>query len=170
MKFTAKLLQKSDALYHGTSMSGIVGILRDNAINEGVHWGRNNEPHGVRLTRSKQVAMSFAVEGLGGDEGAVIEFDPAKLAKDFKLQDYEDVDSRGDKWQQPEEEVVVLTPKITNVKRYITGIYLKPFSTSEAVNDYAQLVEEEERMSAGDWKHGYQRLLKNPLVKKGAHA
>jgi GNAT superfamily N-acetyltransferase/RNA:NAD 2'-phosphotransferase (TPT1/KptA family) len=154
-------------LYHGTSMSGIVGILRDNAMYEGAYWERENEPHGVRLTRSKQIANIFAIEGLSGSpsEGAIIEFNAQALAQDYKLMDYEDVDCRGEKWGKPEKEVVVLTPKIPNIRKYITAIYLKNFKNQKAVNDYALLVEDEERMLAKDWLKGYVKLLKDPLVR-----
>jgi len=148
-------------------MYGIVGILKDNAMYEGVHWGREGEPHGVRLTRSRTVASNFAIEGLMGhpSEGAIIEFDANKLAQDYKLQDYEDVDWAGDKWKKSEKEVVVLGKKIKNIRNYITAIYLKNFKNQKAVNDYSLLVEGEERMSAKEWLAGYAKLLKDPLVR-----
>jgi hypothetical protein len=157
----------SNKLYHGTSMYGIVGILNDNTLYEGVHWGRDGEPHGPRLSRSKTVASNFAIEGLSGhpSEGAIIEFDAKALAQDYKLQDYEDVDWAGEKWEKPEHEVVVVAPEIKNVRKYITAIYLKVFKTQKAVKDYSLLVEEEERMSAKEWLAGYAKLLKDPLVK-----
>jgi hypothetical protein len=156
-------------LYHGTSMSGIVGILKDNAINEGCHWGRPGEPHGIRLTKSRQVAETFAMEGLGGDEGAIIEFDAARLAKNYELEEYQDVNCRGDKWETDEQEVVVLSESISPVRKYITAIYLKnPFKDEQSRNEYAQLVEEEERMPAQVWLDGYAALLKDPLVHNSA--
>jgi len=152
-------------LYHGTSMSGIVGILKDNAMDEGIHWGRTGEPHGIRLTQSKQIAMDFAVEGLGGEEGAVIEFDTQALSRKYQLSPHEDVDCRGDKWQKSEEEVVVVTSRLTSVSKYISAIYVKNFTSHSDVQDYAQLVEQEERMPAKEWLKGYAKLLKNPIVK-----
>lgn len=155
-------------LYHGTSMSGIVGILKDNALYEGVHWGRKGEPHGPRLTKSFKVAETFAIEGLIGhpSEGAIIEFDGFALARDFKLRDYNDVDCVGNEWDTPEEEVVVLAKKVPNIRKYITAIYLKDFKNQQAVLDYAELVEGEGRGSAEEWVAGYQKLLRDPLVKK----
>jgi len=152
-------------------MYGVVSILKDNAIYEGVHWGREGEPHGVRLTRSKAVGSTFAIEGLSGhpSEGAIIEFNTEALARDYKLQDYEDVDCLGDKWEKSEKEVVVLTKKIKDVRKYITAIYLKNFKTQKAVNDYSLLVEGEERMPAKTWLEGYAKLLKDPLVRGEVH-
>ena len=89
------------------------------------------------------------------------------LAQDYKLVDYEDLDCLGEKWEEAEQEVVVLAPEIPNVRKYITALYLKnPFSSEERIRDYAQLVEGEQRMPAKDWMEGYAQLLKDPLVKR----
>lgn len=151
-------------LYHGTSMSGIVGILKDNAIDEGVYWEKPNEPHGVRFTTSKKVATTFAIEGLGGDEGAILELDGAALGKAYKLVSYQDQDALGNPWGQDEKEVVALAKKVST--KFITAIYLKnPFPKQSDAEDYAQLVEEEQRMPAAEWLARYAALMKNPLVR-----
>lgn len=179
MIFTAKflktrgengILSAPTKLYHGTNMYGIVSILRDNKMIEGLYWGRKNEPHGIRFTRSKQIAENdFALETLGGDEGAVIEFNAILLAKDYNLVDYEDVDCQGNKWSKSEKEVVVLSSLLKNVKKYITAIYLKNFTSDKDIEDYSQLVEEEYGMPAKVWLEEYAKLLKNPLVKGRAY-
>jgi len=153
-------------LYHGTSMFGIVGILKDNAIEEGVHWGRADEPHGVRLTKSRTVAEDFAIEGLGGDEGAIIELRTADLARSYQLTEYQDVDCTGERWKRDEEEVVVLTEIISPAKKFISAIYLRnPFKNERSLQDYAELCEQEGRMPAEEFLRRYARLLKNPLVR-----
>ena len=79
----------ADVLYHGTAVGGLLGIVEEGVIFAGVHWGRENEPHGVRLTRSKEVADRFRNDPEG--PGAVFAFDARKLARDFDLVSYEDV-------------------------------------------------------------------------------
>jgi hypothetical protein len=153
-------------LYHGTSMWGIVGILKSDSLDEGVHWNRPNEPHGPRLTKSYNVAKGFAIDGLGGDEGAIIEFNAAVLKKCYKLVEYRDVDCTGEHWKEDEEEITVVTDRITPVRQFVTAIHLRnPFQDEAHLQQYAEMCEQEERMPAKEFIRRYKQLLKNQLVR-----
>jgi hypothetical protein len=111
-------------LFHGTPLWPLLGILKDNQIDSGVHWGNPNEPDGVRLTRDKKVATIFSNVDDGYMGGTLI-FDQNILRQTYKIQPYDDFSSDtavGMGVRRGESEEVILTKSINPLDRYLVGI------------------------------------------------
>lgn len=123
-----------DFLYHGTGIYSLAEIVRSNTMLEGVHWGRKGEPNGPRFSRWAEVAAKFILNSVHWGEGGIIVLDRIKLEKDFRLVDYVDVDLSGTPWPDEAEEVVVVTPQIGDLDRYLVSVVCLPAILAEAEN------------------------------------
>jgi hypothetical protein len=111
-------------LFHGTGMYCLASIIADNRLDEGAHWGKPGEPHGLRLSESFAAAAEFITYNAYYGEGGVLVLDRQKLAEDYELQAY--VDTVGGESRDDEKEVVVLTPAITNLEKYLVAVVFDP--------------------------------------------
>lgn len=105
-------------LFHGTPFLELVNILSDDALYEGIHWGRQGEPHGPRFTRDYRRAWSFT-DISEWVVGGVIAVDRQKVLTRFRVVPYQDVDMHGDQWNSPEHEEVILTQVLQPLSRYM---------------------------------------------------
>ncbi len=113
-------------LFHGTGVYALAAIIQSDCLKEGVHWGKPNEPHGPRLTRSYEVAVGFIANNIHWGEGGVLVFDRAALARDYQVVAYTDAQYTGDPWDKDEQEQVVITPAITDLSRYLISVVCDP--------------------------------------------
>lgn len=129
----------SSFLYHGTAVWFLARIvIADNALYEGAHWGRPGEPHGPRLTRSLQIAKGF-IDYAAPDWpiGGVLALDGNRLAQDYKLVDWRDVDVTGEPWDANEEEVVAITDAIQPLSKYLVRIFCDKRDIIEGMSNEA---------------------------------
>lgn len=111
-------------LYHGTGIYALAAIIQSNMLHEGVHWGKDGEPHGPRTSRSFDAAATFIAYNMHWGEGGVIVLDRMKLAQDYAIKAYVDTVS-GDIKDNEQEEVIV-TDAIANLDRYLVSIVCDP--------------------------------------------
>lgn len=121
-------------LFHGTGIYCLASIIRENRLDEGVHWGKPGEPHGPRLTESYETAVGFITYNAYYAEGGVLVLDRALLEKDYRLQAYEDKAYDGGEWGN-ESEVVAITPAIENLDRYLVAIMFDPAFVAPATEE-----------------------------------
>lgn len=111
-------------LYHGTSILSLINILKSNQLLEGAYWGKENEPHGVRTSRSPKLALNFAHNAGEYPFGAVLVLDWKKLAKQYKTVAYQDTMYGGEAFGNEEEEVV-LTRAIKPLSAFLVKVIPK---------------------------------------------
>lgn len=116
---------KMAPLYHGTNLLFLAAIIQDDALSEGVHWGRKGEPHGPRLTRSYRVAMTFATDQ-ELEMGGVLVLDQQAMAHRHKIVQYRDVDVYGKQWAADEAEEIPLTSELKPLSRYLLSVNADP--------------------------------------------
>ena len=116
---------KMAPLYHGTNLLFLAAIVQDDSLSEGVHWGREGEPNGPRLTRSYRVAMTFATDQ-ELEMGGVLVLDQQAIANRHKIAQYRDVDAYGNQWAADEAEEVPLTSELKPLSRYLLSVNADP--------------------------------------------
>lgn len=121
-------------LYHGTNLISMAMIIQEDALSEGVHWGRPGEPNGPRLARSFKVSWDFAMHPETG-QGGVLQLSQTKLAQRYRIVPYRDVDMHGDHWANETEEVVI-AKEIRPLSRYLEVIWLSDRVVETALNDH----------------------------------
>jgi len=157
-------------LYHGTNVWNLANIIASDTLREGVHWGRTNEPHGPRFSRSLELGRSFT-EYASPDWpiGGVLAVDYNRLAADYKLIDYQDVDVAGEPWAD-EQEVAAITKGIQPLSKYLTGIecsmeVIEQAMSEEglefAIHGFGYMDNEEQAIAA------LKQLAAHPLLNKG---
>lgn len=111
-------------LYHGTSLPNALSILKFDSLAGGIHWGRAEEPHGPRLSSYVDEAWKFAEYTTSDSAYMMVMFklDGKKLAQDYKVVEYLDVDHWGDPWPGEKEEFVPVTGRVTPLSKYILDI------------------------------------------------
>lgn len=135
MKQSSQLVMSSGArLYHGTGIYALAAIVESNELLEGTHWGRVGEPHGPRLSLRPEQAGRFILNSMHWGKGGLIVLDGEKLARDFPLVEYIDVDCRGERWPEEDVEIVAVTPKIVPLDRYLISVVCSPHVIQEATN------------------------------------
>jgi 8-oxo-dGTP pyrophosphatase MutT (NUDIX family) len=152
------------SLYHGTNISFAIEILKTESLSEGAHWGKKNEPHGPRLTKSEQVAWSFCkyamLDAAEMPGGVVFEFDGPALGEAYKLVEYHDTSYEGDSFGE-EEEVCAETKEIKPVARFIKAIHIDPIPDAE-LEEIGVWVDEVNGNPEGTFLEDYAKLLKHP--------
>lgn len=125
-------------LFHGTSIFNLIGIVASNSLIEGAYWGKPNEPHGPRLTKSYDVAttfFSYATPDLGDESpGAVLVLDTQALDKSFQLIQYHDTGYDGSSFGE-EEEVVPITEEISPLTNFLKSIIVTPEHAKYVIQD-----------------------------------
>lgn len=119
-------LAETSSLYHGTGVYALAAILEDDALVEGVHWGKPGEPHGPRLTEHYPVAVNFILNGMHWGEGGVLVLDRERLMADWTVVQYEDQAADGKPWNTDEGEHVVVAPRVGPLSKYIKSIVIDP--------------------------------------------
>ena len=118
-------MNSDDQLFHGTGIYALAAIARDNALQEGIHWGKPGEPHGPRTSESFDIAAKFIEYNMYGGEGGVIVLDRVALARDFQLLSYRDHCYDGEPMSD-EKEVAILAPSVLQLDKYIVSIVCDP--------------------------------------------
>lgn len=116
-------------LYHGTQMSHLGLIIKSNSLDEGVHWGKPGEPHGVRCTRSLEAAKLFAFDQ--EFPGGILVLNWPRLAQRYKIISYQDTQEDGESWNTDEAEEVILTAGIKPLSAFLEGILMQPQELQE---------------------------------------
>ncbi len=148
-------------LYHGTGMYTLAAILAEDTMFEGVHWGRKGEPHGPRFSRDYEMAKSFIANCTHWGQGGVLILDGDALARDFPVVSYRDVDCTGNHWSQDEQEEVVCTPSIPNLRKYLLGFAVDPAHIDLMLDPQYVEFAQEECGWPGDWDGRETALLKH---------
>ncbi len=117
-------------LYHGTQMYYLALIIATNRLDQGAHWHKPGEPHGVRCTRSMGAAKSFAFDQ--EIPGGIVVLNWPNLAKHYKTipyadTQYNDVDPTqpGEAWNTDEAEEVILTAAVKPLAGFLEGILMQ---------------------------------------------
>ena len=138
----------SQALYHGTGIYCLASILATQTLEEGVHWGKPNEPHGPRCSERFELAAAFIRYNFYVGEGGVLVFDWAALDRDYALCHYQDQYVTGEAMPN-EGEVAILTPGLPRVDDYLVSIICAPAIIQAA----AQAERMTEAMNEGGWPY-----------------
>ena len=110
-------------LYHGTAMSHLGLIIKSNTLYQGGYWQKPDEPHGVRCTRSLEVAKSFAFEQ--EFPGGILVMNWPKIAQRYKTIPYTDQQASGAAWGMDEEEEVILAAALRPLSAYLERVLLQ---------------------------------------------
>lgn len=123
-------------LYHGTNLVCLASILDEDTLEAGGLWGRENEIHGPRLTRSSAIARNFIINSCYWSGGGILVLDAPALRRDFEVIEYLDVDTQGKYWEFHEEEEVVKTEQIKGLNRYLKAVLLEKDALDDAFRDW----------------------------------
>lgn len=165
-------------LFHGTNVYHLLNILRTNSLDEGVHWGKPDEPHGPRLTKSAKVAYSFgqySSPDLGEETPtAILVLHTERLRQSYELVEYTDRTYGGDSFGQDEQEVVPITNRISPLTDYLKTVLVSRVDMKMAVDpEFLQFAIEYpliDKNIAGtingpdDLKSMLERMFKSPSV------
>lgn len=116
-------------LYHGTAMRNLGFIIKSNTLLQGAHWSKPGEPHGVRCTRSLDVAKNFAFET--EYPGGILVLNWPKIAQRYKTIPhadtyYNDVDpTQPGAARDDEAEEVILTAALKPLSDYLEVVLMQ---------------------------------------------
>lgn len=165
-------------LYHGTQMPYLGSIVLDNALWQGGHWGKPNEPHGIRCTRSVEVAKDFAFEQ--EMPGGILVLDWYKIVQHWKTIPhidtmYNDNDrlEPGEPWSEDEQEEVVLARFIKPLNQFLVSILMQSkelqelkageFLADEWIESYTDW--SNRFTTPRGWRRAIQALMAYPNIK-----
>jgi hypothetical protein len=138
-------------LYHGTGIYALASIVETDALYEGVHWGKPNEPRGPRLTEDYDIAKGFIEYAVHWGEGGILVFDRELLENDYDLVEYQDKRYDGGDFGRNEWEVACVTPKIENLSRYLVSVVCEP----EVIRMAMKRSFQEQAFSECGWIHAW---------------
>lgn len=101
-----------NTIFHGTGIYCLANIALEGRLRKSTHWGKWNEPDGVRLTTDYAVATSFIAVSAWWGEGGVLIFDRDHLDRQHRLKPYADTFYAGG-MMQCEHEIVIEQPEIS---------------------------------------------------------